>query len=324
MMRPDVSIVLPARNEARNLPLLVEAIVANLPPGMSHEIVIIDDGSNDDSLHTLRGLRENRATVHYVSLARNFGHQAALLAGLRHANGRCVISMDADFQHPPAMLPQMIAAWRDGAEIVLTSRMDRGRPGVIKALTSRLFYRCLSYLSDSEIHAGSADFHLLDRNVLRELERFHEPTLFLRGILPTLGFSIARLSYVPDERRHGRTSYSWGRMIQLGVDGVLSVSIKPLRLGILFAVITALLAILYGLYVISVYSSGRSVPGWASVALIVSVIGAMQLIVLGVIGEYIGRVLRDVRGRPAYIIRESSFDPTTCAEGATDRVNSAK
>jgi polyisoprenyl-phosphate glycosyltransferase len=306
MSRPDVSIVIPAKNEADNLSILVESIFVVLShDSATKEVIIVDDGSTDETLAELRILSQRYNNVRYVSFTRNFGHQAALLAGMRHANGRCVVCMDADFQHPPSMLPEMIGAWRNGVKIVLTQRDDTGRQGRTKARASRIFYVLLRYLSDTDIRPGSADFYLLDETVLRELEQFREPALFLRGILPTLGFSTTRISYVPCERRFGRTSYSFSRMVQLAVDGVLSVSIKPLRLGVLFSVVTAMLALLYGVYVIVVFMSGQSVPGWASVALIVSTIGAMQLLVLGVIGEYIGRLLRDVRSRPPYLIHES-------------------
>lgn len=308
MTSPDISIVTPARNEAENLPVLVARIVECLPEGLNAEIIIVDDGSTDQTANALRRLSAGYPNVKFISFTRNFGHQAALLAGLRHASGRCIIAMDADLQHPPSLLPDMTAAWRDGADIVLTERHDANDAGRMKALTSRLYYRFLSFLADYEIRSGSADFYLIDRKVADVLEKFNEPTLFLRGILPTLGFSTKRLPYTADERRRGQSSYTIGKMIHLGLDGVLSVSIKPLRLGIVFSLIAAAIAMLYALYVVVVYFSGDAVPGWASVAFVVSAVGAMQLFVLGVVGEYIGRLLREVRSRPTYIIRETNLN----------------
>lgn len=310
-----LSVVIPALNEAANLPLLVETLADKAGFAPNLEIVIVDDGSTDPSREILRHLARTNPQLRYVALSRNFGHQPALRAGLAAASGDCVACMDADLQHPPALLRDMVARWEDGADIVTGLRHDGGGASLFKRTTSRWFYRALNAISGLSLEPGSSDFRLLDRKVLDVVNALPETDLFYRGILPTLGFRAAAVSYYPHARQHGTSKYTLRKMVKLALNGVLSTSTRPLRLATYFAFLTALAAtgfLAYTLYVALV--AGQSVPGWASTVGVVLIIGMMQLLVLGVIGEYLGQVLRETRRRPSFIVDETE----ACLPGGKD------
>lgn len=307
---PLISVVVPAFNEAENLRPLIARLSQELGRYPSFEILIVDDGSSDGSLEILRELAAAHPALRYLSFSRNFGHQTALRAGLEHAAGDCVISMDADFQHPPELLHAMIARWEAGAELVVTRRADDVRIGLFKRATSAAFYRLLSAIGDAPLEPGSADFRLLDRRVVEALRQFVESELFLRGIVPLLGFRREVIDYVPADRLHGTSKYSFARMLRLAVAGVLTTSLRPLRLAMLLSVAVGGLAVAYALYAAFIFLFlGTAIPGWASVVVVVAVLGSMQLFVLGIIGEYLGQVLREARRRPHYIVREAHVVP---------------
>jgi dolichol-phosphate mannosyltransferase len=301
-----LSVVIPALNEAENLPVLIEALNAKARCAPNLEIVIVDDGSTDGSRDVLRELARTTPCLRYVALSRNFGHQAALRAGLAAATGDCIACMDADLQHPPALLENMVTHWIEGADIVTCIRHDARDISFFKRLTSHWFYRSLNWISGLALEPGSSDFRLLDRKVVDVLNALPESDLFFRGILPSLGFETAAIPYDPDSRRHGTSKYTLRKMVRLALNGVISTSTRPLRLATYFAFLTALAAtgfLAYTLYVALV--ADQAVPGWASTVAVVLIIGMMQLLVLGVIGEYIGQILRETRRRPPFIIEET-------------------
>jgi dolichol-phosphate mannosyltransferase len=303
-----ISVVIPAHNEEANLPVLLDQIRSALPEGL-HEIIVVDDGSTDDTLGVIKAASEPDRRIKYIGLSRNFGHQTALRAGLKGASGDCVITMDADLQHPPRLLSEMVAKWNEGFKIVLTVRKDVENVSRFKRLTAALFYWLMNSVSDVSIDPGSADFRLLDRKVVDVINDLSEHDFFLRGIVPWVGFPVAKICYTPDQRLHGSTKYSLRKMISFALTGVVANSIQPLRLATIFAVFIAGLSGLYAVYAFSVFlTRGRVVPGWTSVALIVSLIGALQLLVLGVLGEYVGRILRETRKRPGYVISQSNLE----------------
>jgi glycosyltransferase involved in cell wall biosynthesis len=303
-----ISVVIPAHNEEQNLPVLLDQIRGALPEGL-HEIIVVDDGSTDATLDVVKAASVSDQRIKYIGLSRNFGHQTALRAGLGGASGDCVISMDADLQHPPRLLPEMVAKWREGFKIILTVRKDVENVSRFKRLTSALFYWLMNAVSDVAIDPGSADFRLLDRKVVDVINELSEQDFFLRGIIPWVGFPVAKICYTPDPRLHGSTKYSLRKMISFALTGVIANSIQPLRLATIFAVFIAGLSVLYAVYAFTIFLTlGRVVPGWTSVALVVSLIGALQLLVLGVLGEYVGRILRETRNRPRYIISQSNVD----------------
>jgi polyisoprenyl-phosphate glycosyltransferase len=307
-MRMKISVVIPAHNEEGNLQILLDQIRSAVPEGL-HEIIVVDDGSTDATLDVVKAASRSDQRIKYIGLSRNFGHQTALRAGLRGASGDCVITMDADLQHPPRLLPDMAAKWQEGFKIVLTVRKDTENVSGFKRLTSALFYWLMSSVSDVSIDPGSADFRLLDRKVVDVINELSEHDFFLRGIIPWVGFPVTKIAYTPDPRLYGSTKYSLRKMISFALTGVVANSIQPLRLATILALFIAGVSVLYAVYAFVMYlTSGRVVPGWTSVALIVSLIGALQLLVLGVLGEYVGRILRETRKRPGYVISQSNLD----------------
>jgi polyisoprenyl-phosphate glycosyltransferase len=307
-MTMKISVVIPAHNEEANLPILLDQIRSALPEGL-HEIIVVDDGSTDDTLGVVKAASEADRRIKYIGLSRNFGHQTALRAGLKGASGDCVITMDADLQHPPRLLSEMVTKWQEGFKIVLTVRKDVENVSHFKRLTAALFYWLMNSVSDVSIDPGSADFRLLDRKVVDVINDLSEHDFFLRGIVPWVGFPVAKICYTPDRRLHGSTKYSLRKMISFALTGVVANSIQPLRLATIFALFIAGLSALYAVYAFLVFLTvGRVVPGWTSVALIVSLIGALQLLVLGVLGEYVGRILRETRKRPGYVISQSNLE----------------
>jgi dolichol-phosphate mannosyltransferase len=314
---PELSVVLPAFNESQNLPQIVAHLYEVLAEIAEFEVIVVDDGSEDDTLAVARNLSREDTRVRYLSLSRNFGHQQALRAGIAASRGRCVITMDADFQHPPSLLPDMLRLWRGGNDVVRTVRADGAGESWLKRWSARAFYRLLNAISDYQIEPGSADFCLMDRRVVDVICAMPEREVFLRGLLSWVGFRSATLRYVPDLRRHGASKYGFRRMVSLAGAGIVSSSIQPLRAALLLAAVVAALAAVYMLYAIGVYVLDNTVvPGWTSVVIVVAFLGALQLLILGIIGEYIGRVLRETRGRPGYVVAETEQDPAGAERGA--------
>ncbi len=319
-----VSIIIPALNEAQNIPVLFERINKHLNDSENTEFIFVDDGSTDNTLDVLRSLAKDDKRVKYISFSRNFGHQPALRAGLEYASGDCGICIDADLQHPPEMLQEMIDKWREGYDVVSTVRMDSASLPWLKRFTSRLFYRTLNYLGDLRVEPGSADFRLVDRKVIQVLKTHSETDIFFRGLLPKLGFHRISLPYNPAPRLHGKTNYDSRAMAKLALNAILSTSMRPLRIATLFSILVATIAGAYALYAIFIYIFyDISNPGWTSVVLIVSMIGAMQLLVLGIIGEYLGQTLREVRNRPSFIVSEANIDGYEADDFAARRIELA-
>jgi polyisoprenyl-phosphate glycosyltransferase len=306
--RFKVSVVIPACNEEGNIVLLTEKLEAQLNRYDDYEIIFVDDGSDDNTLNVLKSLRNSDNRVHYISLARNFGHQNALKAGLDYASGDCVITMDADLQHPPELVPKMIEKWLDGFDIVYTIRKDDPDISFWKRKTSHIFYNLMDRFSDIRIQKGAADFKLLDRMVVDTLKDIKEYFLFFRGLTTWMGFKQYGFEYSPERRFSGRTKYSVKRMVSFALTGITSFSIKPLRLSILLGAFFAFLAFIYGVYaIIMKLFSNQAIQGWASVLVSVLFIGGIQLIVLGIIGEYIGKLFIESKRRPHYIVKENSM-----------------
>ena len=304
-LAPEVSIVLPAHNEAGNIPAIAAAIAQAMALAGAYEIVFVDDGSRDGTLAAIRDAARDPA-IRYLSFTRNFGHQAALRAGLRHARGRAVIVMDADFEHPPELIPKLIAAWRGGAKIVATQRSDDASVSAAKRLTSRLYYRVLDAIGDVRIEPGSADFMLLDRAVVDVINAMEDQDLFLRGLVRWLGFPLTTIPYARGTRQQGDSSFSASRMVELALSGIAAHSVRPLRFAIWLALGFAALGFLFVIYaVVSFLFVQHTVAGWSSIVAVIAILGAAQLLVLGIIGEYVGRTLRETRKRPSYIVAET-------------------
>ena len=240
---PELSFVLPAHNEARNIAPMAARLAEVAEPLGSFEIVFVDDGSTDDTLAEIRAAAERDGRVRYVSFSRNFGHQAALRAGLRHAHGAAVVVLDCDFEHPPEVVPQLVAHWREGIKVVVTKREDSAAVSARKRLTSRLFYRFLDAVGDVRIEPGSADFFLLDRAAVEAVNAFRDQDLFLRGLIRWLGMPMAGVTYTQGTRREGQSKYSYRRMVDFAVTGIIGHSVRPLRYAIHLALIFAALIV---------------------------------------------------------------------------------
>jgi dolichol-phosphate mannosyltransferase len=301
---PTLSFVLPAHNEARNIAAMAERLLEVARPFGTAEIVFVDDGSTDQTLAEIRSLAHRNPAIRYVSFSRNFGHQAALRAGLRHAKGAAVVAMDCDFEHPPETVPQLIEQWRLGAKVVVTQRGDDGAANTaFKRLSSRLFYRVLDAIGDVRIEPGSADFFLLDRAAVDVVNSFQDQDLFLRGLVRWLGMPMASVSYSQGLRRAGESKFTFRRMIDFAITGIIGHSVRPLRFAIVLALIFAALGGLLVMYsIVSFLWIDHTVAGWSSLMSAIAILGAGQLLVLGIIGEYVGRILRESRAWPIYIV----------------------
>jgi dolichol-phosphate mannosyltransferase len=307
-----VSVVVPAFNEEQNIPLLYRRLAEVLPQTADRnwELIFADDGSRDATWSVICALAEDDPKVRGVRLSRNFGHQYALFAGLEAAEGDAVITMDCDLQHPVELIPEMLERWRAGFKVVKTLRQDDCQIGRFKRWTSLTFYRLFSALSGVDLQPGLADFRLLDRQALSELLRLREEGLFLRGLTEWIGFPSCVIPYQAGQRACGRSQYSFKKMIRLAWNGVSSFSITPLRIGIIIGLIGSLVSLIGVFYAFFGKIFGRGiVPGWASTLMVISLLFFLLFVYLGVLGEYIGRIIIEVRRRPRFIVCETKgFD----------------
>ena len=303
---PLISVVIPLLNEAECLRKLHGELHRVCEPLAFHfEFLFVDDGSTDDSLLVLDELCRRDKRVCYLALSRNFGHQAALSAGLDYASGSAVIMMDCDLQHPPELIPELVRKWLAGHEVVNTVRLDTVQVNLVKRAWSYGFYRLFSWATKLRIEPGSADFRLVSRSVVEVLKGLPERHRFLRGLVPWLGFRQTTIRYHAPSRWAGSAKYTFGRSLRLALDGMTAFSFYPLRLLGLAGYTITLLAFLYGVYSVAMYLFTRStVPGWASQVVCVTFLGGCQMAMLGILGEYIGRILEQVKGRPIYVVRQ--------------------
>jgi len=303
-----VSIVVPTLNEESNIEKLVSTLKPILKLYNDYEIIFVDDGSTDNTLRTISEMRRLDNRIKYISFSRNFGHQNALRAGMQYVSGDCMISMDADMQHPPELIPKLVDKWQEGYKIVYTVRKDSQSGSFFKRKTSDIFYNILSKLSNVKVPKGAADFRLLDSEVVKIISNLSENTLFLRGLIAWLGFDQFAIKYQPGERFAGHTKYSLRKMISLALNGITSFSIKPLRLATFFGLIIAVISFTYGIYAIYLkLFTEKAISGWTSVLVSVLFLSGIQLITFGIMGEYIGKLFIESKGRPSYIIKEKKL-----------------
>ncbi|MEE8575172.1 MAG: glycosyltransferase family 2 protein [Thermodesulfobacteriota bacterium] len=309
-----ISLVIPCLNEEGNILSLYEGVKASLKGHSSYEIIFIDDGSRDATLANIVKLAATDKKVKYISFSRNFGHQMALKAGLEYSTGDVVISMDADLQHPPELIPEMIEKWKEGYDIVYTIRDDTGGEGgggggsMLKNATGRVFYSVINWLADFNMERGVADFRLIDRAVVDELRKFNESSLFYRGLVSWVGYRQTGISYCPGRRLSGATKYTFGAMFKLAAAGITSFSVKPLHVATIAGFLLSALSIVYAFYALAVYFfTDTAVSGWTSVLASILFIGGFQLIMLGILGEYIGKIFIETRRRPGFLVKGTNI-----------------
>ena len=306
---PLVSVVIPAYNEQQNVRAVYEAVRRSMDGPEALEIIFVDDGSTDGTAQCVRELRAQSPVVRLIRFGRNFGQQPALMAGLEAARGAAVITLDCDLQHPPELLSRMMEAWRNGAKVVQMVRTKTADAGLFKTLTSKLFYRFVNLISETPVLSGAADYQLLDRAVVDAVLQFRDRYPFLRGLVGWLGFPATRIEYSAPERSAGKSGYTLGKMLRLSLQAVTGLSSKPLRFSFYFGLLTAVFCVIYALFAVIAMAAGKTVQGWTSVIVIVTFVGAVQLVSIGIVGEYIARVYEQTRGVPRYVIVEGDDQP---------------
>lgn len=305
-MSPEYSFVIPVFNEHETL----EELYRRLAPVLDAldgtvEVVLVDDGSTDGSYEVMLALHELDDRVKLVRLSRNFGHQIALTAGLDHASGNAMIAMDADLQDPPEVALELARKWREGYAVVYAVREERIGETRTKLVTAKLFYRLLQRLTDVDIPGDAGDFRLLDRRALEAMSSMREHNRYLRGMSAWVGFDQTGVSYVREGRHAGTTKYSLRKMVGFGLDGIVSFSTAPLRLTLNVGFLVSALAFVLGVAAIVVKLAGvYAVPGWASIVVVIALLGGVQLTVLGVMGEYVAQIHQEVKRRPLYLVRD--------------------
>ena len=302
-----VSIVAPFYNEGEAVESFYQtlSVVLDGVANIRFEIICVDDGSHDDTLSRLISLVDRDPRFSVIELSRNFGKEAALSAGLDAAKGDAVIPIDADLQDPPELIPALIAEWRKGAEVVLARRRDRDSDTFLKRSTAKLFYRLHNWLSQVQLPADVGDFRLIDKSVLEALKQLPERQRFMKGLFAWLGFKTTTVEYSREPRKVGSTKYSWSSLLNLSLEGLTSFSTEPLRLCAYAGGLTATMTLFYaGFIVLRTLIQGVDVPGYASLLVAVLFLGSLQLIGIGLLGEYVGRIYIETKQRPRYLIRK--------------------
>jgi glycosyltransferase involved in cell wall biosynthesis len=307
-MKKRISIVVPVSNEEANVRVLTAAL-RDIFRGIQYtwSLIFIDDGSTDGTLTSIKQEAAESNNIFYISLARNFGHQNALKAGLDMADGDCVIMMDGDMQHPPALIPEMIALWESGNDIVYTIRRDHKEIPLMKRKTSNMFYNLINNLSDIELEPGTADFRLMDKKVVEVFRAFKETDLFMRGLVKWMGFRQLGIEYDPAQRTAGKSKYTVKKMIRFALQGITSFSIRPLYIAVYLGFIFSLLSLLYVPYILYSFYFGHVINGWTSMIATIAFFGGLQLMILGIIGMYLGKLFMQSKQRPHYIVKESNL-----------------
>jgi glycosyltransferase involved in cell wall biosynthesis len=299
-----LSCVVPCHNEAGNLDLLLPQLCETLPRLAGRwEVILVDDGSTDGTAAVMRDWAQLPG-FRMLQLSRNFGKEAALTAGLRAAAGDVVVMMDADLQHPPGLIPEMLARWRAGADVVFAQRRSREDEPLLKRAGTRLFYRLLNRFDRVKIPEGAGDFRLLDRRAVDALLALPERNRFMKGLYAWIGFDTVALPYMPQPRAHGHSQFSALRLLGLSIDGLTAFANWPLRIVGALGTLLALIAFGYGGYLTLAYMIyGHPVSGWTTIVVVLMLFFGMQMIFLGIIGEYVARIFEEVKGRPLYLVK---------------------
>lgn len=303
-----VSIVIPTYNEDGNVGILAYALIEKLSNlHYEYEIIFVDDGSKDESLIKVKKLHEGNSNIHYIKLSKNCGHQNALKAGIDFASGDCVISMDADMQHPPSIVPDLLQKWEEGYDVVYTVRTETEDASRFKNTSSKLFYKIINTLSEVQLEEGTADFRLIDRKIADIVKSTKQVELFFRAYIKSTGFKQIGIPYVAAARNDGKSKYTFKAMLRLALSGITSFSVKPLHFAAYLGIMLSFGSLIFVPYIIYSLLNGHAVSGWASLFVAVVFFGGLQLFVLGIIGIYIGKIFRQVKQQPHYYIEETSL-----------------
>lgn len=283
---------------------------------IEYEIIFVNDGSRDRTRELALDICANDSNIRFIDFARNFGHQTAITAGMDYASGQAIVVIDADLQDPPEVIPQMIEKWREGYEVVYGQRIKREGETFFKKLTAKMFYRTLNRLTDVEIPVDTGDFRLIDRKVCDALKQVSERNRYIRGIISWLGFKSIAVPFVREKRFAGTTKYPLKKMLKFAGDAIMSFSYKPLKLATYFGFFVSFASFIYLIVTIFLKLFGQTVQGWASIAAIMLFFNGIILLILGIIGEYIGRIYDEAKNRPLYVVREiKNFDDTKSIKG---------
>jgi polyisoprenyl-phosphate glycosyltransferase len=320
-----LSIVVPVYNEATGLGLLHERLTTLAQTlrqrfGLACEVVYIDDGSSDNTLAVARSLPATALDIQIVSLSRNFGKEAALMAGLDHARRGAVMFMDGDGQHPPILIEQLVTHWiKDGYDVVYTAKAHRDNEPFLRRLAGRGFYALINWGARQKIPEDAGDFRLLSPRAVAALRQMPERNRFFKGLASWIGFRQIRVDYEPAARAHGVTTFNLMRLLGLSIEGVTSFSVAPLRFASLLGLMLAVGAFLFGLSILwETFTTGKSVPGYPSLVVGLMTIGGVQLIMIGIMGEYIGKILSELKARPIYFVAEHSETRATPEAAASN------
>lgn len=311
-LKKYITIVIPLLNEDGNIRVLYEALLPVVEQiSADYEIVFVDDGSKDNSFEIISQISEQNNRVLGISLSRNFGHQIALAAGMEHASGGIVVTMDADMQHPPEIILALYKKYCEGYDIVNTIRTETADSGAFKKVTSSWFYKIINNLSDIHIEPAAADFRLMNRKTVDAFLQLKEKDRFTRGLISWMGFKQAMIPYTAPSRFSGKSKYSITKMFRFAADGITSFSAKPLRISFFAGLIVSFIGLLYAVYAVIEYFGGKTIPGWASILVSILIIGGMQLISIGIIGEYLARVFNEAKNRPMYLVKQYTSNEET-------------
>ena len=298
-----VSVIIPCYNEQSNIRPLYEALTRLFEshPQYAWEVVMINDGSQDETLTEIRRLRQHDARICYVDLSRNFGKERAMLAGFDYATGDCAAIIDADLQHPPMVIGQMLELWEQGYQDVYAQRQTRGRESFMRKHLTRLYYRILQRMADTEVLTNVGDFRLLDRRCIDALRQLRETQRYTKGLYCWIGFRKTFVPFTTDDRRQGHSSFNTWKLFNLAVEGITSYSTAPLRM----ATVISLLAFVYMIVVLmKTIIVGEPVPGYPTLICVILLLGGLQLLSIGIIGEYLSRIFHETKQRPVYIVNE--------------------
>ena len=298
----SVSIIIPVFNERENIQLLYDAL--NLILKKDDELLFIDDGSNDGTFEIINLLSLSDKRIKCISFSRNFGHQNALMAGMSNASGGYIVTMDGDLQHPPSIIPEMIAKLNEGYDLIITKRNKTENIGLIKKIFSSIFYSFINTISDTRIEPNVSDFRAFNKKVLNSILLFKEKEIFLRGIFSWIGFKSYTIHFNAPKRRFGKTKYSFLKMMRLALKGITAFGFKPLRVAVFIGSLISLASFFFGIFALVSYFKGNTVPGWASTIIAIMFLGGTQLLALGLMGEYIASLFIETKKRPLYIIKE--------------------